>query len=174
MKKPFLIFVTPLFLALSLICGCENSSECKLGEGPGAAPAPPKREGPSDVVPLSDDDFEEKIGKGIVLVDFYADWCPPCRMMAPFLEEFATEMKGEMTTAKLNVDDNKKTARKCGITAMPTLIVFVDGKPTKTQIGAFRSKEEIREFVATVLKEHGGKKEEETKEPDAQPSGASG
>ena len=71
-----------------------------------------------------------------VVVDFWAEWCGPCKMIAPALEEIATEFNGKVKIAKLNVDENQQTAMKYGVRSIPTLIMFKDGAPAATQIGA--------------------------------------
>ncbi|WP_407048588.1 thioredoxin TrxA [Methyloraptor flagellatus] len=72
-----------------------------------------------------------------VLVDFWAEWCGPCKMIAPSLDEISTEMKGKVTIAKLNIDENPNIAVKYGVRSIPTLILFKDGKPAATQVGAW-------------------------------------
>lgn len=81
-----------------------------------------------------------------VLVDFYADWCGPCRMMAPAVEELAEEMAGEAVIGKLNVDDNGEIAMQYGVMSIPTLIVFKNGQAVKKAIGV-QSKEVIQEML---------------------------
>lgn len=71
-----------------------------------------------------------------VVVDFWAEWCGPCKMIAPLLEEIATEQAGKVRIAKLNVDDNPDVARRFEVMSIPTLIVFRDGAPAKRLIGA--------------------------------------
>ncbi len=71
-----------------------------------------------------------------VLVDYWAEWCGPCRMIAPALEEIATEMAGKVKVVKLNIDENPGAAMKFGVRSIPTLIVFKDGKPAAMQVGA--------------------------------------
>ncbi|MGB2813504.1 MAG: thioredoxin [Dehalococcoidales bacterium] len=85
-----------------------------------------------------------------VLVDFWAVWCGPCRMVAPVVEELAGEYEGKVTMAKLNVDENPKTASQYGIMSIPTLFIFKDGAPVSNIIG-FRPKAELKKSIDAVL-----------------------
>jgi thioredoxin 1 len=85
-----------------------------------------------------------------VVVDFWAEWCGPCRMIAPALEEIATEMKGKVKVAKLNVDENPGVASKYGIRSIPTLLIFKGGKTVATKIGAGPKTELSRWISASV------------------------
>jgi thioredoxin 1 len=87
---------------------------------------------------LTDATFDEEIGAAteVVVVDFWAEWCGPCKMIAPILDEIATEQAGKVIIAKLNVDDNPEIARRFDVMSIPTLIVFKDGEPAKRMIGA--------------------------------------
>jgi thioredoxin 1 len=85
-----------------------------------------------------------------VVVDFWAEWCGPCRMIAPALEEIATEMKGKVKIAKLNVDENPGIASKLGIRSIPTLMVFKGGKQVATKTGAGPKSELTRWISAAV------------------------
>ncbi|WP_075220336.1 thioredoxin TrxA [Acuticoccus yangtzensis] len=71
-----------------------------------------------------------------VVVDFWAEWCGPCKMIAPALDEIAAEMEGKVKIAKLNIDENQETVMKYGIRSIPTLIMFKNGEPAATQVGA--------------------------------------
>ena len=101
---------------------------------------------------LTDATFDEAIGSasGPVLVDFWAEWCGPCKMIAPILDEIATEQAGKVKIAKLNIDDNPDAARRFDVMSIPTLILFEDGVPKKKLIGA-KGKgqllEELSEFI---------------------------
>jgi thioredoxin len=87
---------------------------------------------------LTDTTFDETIGSATetVVVDFWAEWCGPCKMIAPILEEIADEHAGKLTVAKLNVDDNPDIARRFDVMSIPTLIVFKDGSAQKRLVGA--------------------------------------
>ncbi|MEM3885271.1 MAG: thioredoxin [Nitrososphaerota archaeon] len=92
---------------------------------------------PSEPVTLTDENFDSFISSNrLAVVDFWAEWCAPCRMLAPVIKELAKEYAGKITFGKLNVDENPKTAMKFGIMSIPTLIVFKDGQPVDMIIGA--------------------------------------
>jgi thioredoxin 1 len=93
---------------------------------------------------VSDQDFEEKVLRSDkpVLVDFWAEWCVPCHMVSPVVEDIARENEERLAVAKLNVDDNPETSRKFGVLSIPTLIVFKDGQEKARVVGA-RAKEAI-------------------------------
>jgi thioredoxin 1 len=101
---------------------------------------------------VNDADFEQTVlqSKTPVLVDFWAPWCRPCIMVAPILDELAEEYAGRITIARLDVDQNAKTAVKYGIMAIPNLIIFKDGKPA-SQIVGYRPKEELKRSLDAVL-----------------------
>ena len=87
---------------------------------------------------LTDATFDEEIAGSAepVLVDFWAEWCGPCKMIAPILDEIASEHAGKLSIAKLNVDENPDVARRYDVMSIPTLIVFKDGAPQKRLVGA--------------------------------------
>ena len=89
-------------------------------------------------MPVTDQDFQQIIGDAEVpvIVDFYADWCGPCKMMAPVFDDFARAHMGEALVAKLDTDRNQVTARRYDVRGIPTLIVFRDGKEAARQVGA--------------------------------------
>jgi len=91
-----------------------------------------------DVVVLTDDNWKKEVmeADGPVLVDFWAEWCPPCRMIAPSIEALATAYTGRARVGKLNVDENPVVAQTFGIRSIPTLLVFKGGKVVDQQIGA--------------------------------------
>ena len=91
-----------------------------------------------DILTVSDATFDETVvgSDTPVVVDFWAEWCGPCKMIAPTLEEIAAENRGKLSIAKLNVDDNPETARRFDVMSIPTLIVFQNGVAKKRLVGA--------------------------------------
>ncbi|MEO3946891.1 thioredoxin [Gorillibacterium sp. CAU 1737] len=99
------------------------------------------------IVNVSDQTFGAEVeGKGTVLVDFWAPWCGPCKMIAPVLEELDQEIGDSIKIAKLNVDDNPESASRFGVMSIPTLIVFKDGQPVDKVVG-FQSKDALKNVV---------------------------
>lgn len=100
---------------------------------------------------LNQQNFDSAIADNTspILVDFWAEWCGPCKMIAPVLEEIATEQRGKSVIAKVNIDDSPELAARFGITAIPTLIVFKDGQPVRTLRGV-QSRREITAALAGV------------------------
>jgi len=92
----------------------------------------------NEVIALSQASFEEEVLKsmGAVLVDFWAEWCGPCKMIAPIVEELAQDYQGRLKVCKLNVDEEREIAANYGIRSIPTLILFKGGKPVEQIIGA--------------------------------------
>ncbi len=87
---------------------------------------------------ITDDSFASDVlnADGPVLVDFWAEWCGPCKMIGPSLEEISDELAGKVTIAKINIDDNPDTPGKYGVRGIPTMILFKDGAPAATKVGA--------------------------------------
>ncbi|HEY8435606.1 MAG TPA: thioredoxin [Haloplasmataceae bacterium] len=102
-------------------------------------------------VHVTDATFEEEIKVGKTLVDFWAPWCGPCRMLGPVIEELAQEFEGKIKIAKLNVDENPITASRFGVMSIPTMIYFEDGKPIE-QIVGFYPKPVLKEYLESKLK----------------------
>jgi len=102
---------------------------------------------------VSDQDFDTKVVKSDtpVLVDFWAPWCGPCRAIAPVVEQLAGEYEGKVTFAKLNTDDNQRTAIKLGVMAIPTLIMFKDGNEVARITGAQNARANIKRAVDSVI-----------------------
>ena len=101
---------------------------------------------------VSDSNFESAVLKaeGPVLVDFWAEWCGPCKIIAPFLEDLAADRTGKLTVAKVNIDENPQTPMKYGVRGIPTMILFKDGQVAATKIGAL-PKSKLYEWVESVL-----------------------
>ena len=87
------------------------------------------------LVLLNDKNFNKQIHRGVVLVDFWAPWCGPCKMIAPVVSELADQFEGKARIGKSNVDENKVTAAEYGVRSIPTLILFKDGEPVKQFVG---------------------------------------
>lgn len=106
----------------------------------------------SDIVYVTDDSFEQDVLKSDipVLVDYWAEWCGPCKMIAPILEEIVGEYAGKLTVAKLNIDENSGTPPKYGIRGIPTLMIFKNGDVEATKVGAL-SKSQLTAFIDSNL-----------------------
>jgi len=92
----------------------------------------------ASTITVTDATFDEEVKGSVepVLVDFWADWCGPCKMIAPVLEELATERQGSLKVAKLNIDDNRQVTTRFDVQSIPTLILFKDGEPVVRMVGA--------------------------------------
>lgn len=98
------------------------------------------------IVNATDENFKAETGEGVVLVDFWAPWCGPCKMIAPVLEELDGELGDKMKIAKVNVDENQDTASQFGVMSIPTLIVMKDGEVVDKTVG-FQPKEALADLV---------------------------
>ncbi|MFY0678729.1 MAG: thioredoxin TrxA [Neptuniibacter sp.] len=105
-----------------------------------------------NIVNVTDASFEEEVVKaeGAVLVDYWAEWCGPCKMIAPVLEEIAKEYDGQLKICKLNIDENNETPPKFGIRGIPTLMLFKGGNVEATKVGAL-SKSQLAAFIEANL-----------------------
>ncbi len=104
------------------------------------------------IVYVTDDSFESEVlqSEGTVLVDYWADWCGPCKMIAPILDEIAEEYAERLKVAKLNIDENPNTPPKYGIRGIPTLMLFKNGNVEATKVGAV-SKSQLAAFIDSNL-----------------------
>jgi thioredoxin 1 len=100
---------------------------------------------------VTEDNFDNEIKNGVVLVDFYADWCGPCRMIAPHLEALSKEMQGQVSIVKVDVDHAQTVASNYQVTSIPTLILFRDGKEAGRVVGVLNAKA-LKDFVLSAKK----------------------
>lgn len=104
------------------------------------------------VLHVSDADFNDAVIKSTspVLLDYWAEWCGPCKMIAPILDEVAADYKGRLTVAKLNIDENPKTPQQYGVRGIPTLMIFKNGEVEATKVGAL-TKSQLSAFIDSNL-----------------------
>ena len=99
---------------------------------------------------LNDDNFENEVSKGVTLVDFYADWCGPCRMMTPIMDELAKEMQGKVKIAKLDIETAQKVTSNFNVTSIPTIILFKDGSEIDRVVGV-RDKDFLKKILTKAI-----------------------
>lgn len=99
---------------------------------------------------LDDSNFSHSIANGVTLVDFFADWCGPCKMVAPIMEQLGAELKGKATIAKLDIDQASETTSTFQVTSIPTIILFKDGKEVKRVVGV-RDKQTLAAMITSVI-----------------------
>ncbi|NGX41819.1 MAG: Thioredoxin [Chlamydiae bacterium] len=144
--------VTLSFLAVSLLFGSFHS-QVIAGENPAIKQVVLDGKGKTQsayVEKMNDTNFEAVIANGVVIVDFYADWCGPCKRFAPTFEKVAEEMYGTVAFGKLNVDEGVDASRSYKVSSIPTLILFKDGQEVKRRVGGCSAKELIV-FIQAAL-----------------------
>ena len=103
------------------------------------------------LINITDEEFEDSILKnsGVCLVDFWAEWCGPCKQISPILEEIASEENNDVTIAKINIDENPRVATDYGIRSIPTMLLFVNGELKGTKVGA-QPKQELNDWIKST------------------------
>jgi len=106
----------------------------------------------SNVIHVTDGDFEQVVLKaaGPVLVDYWAEWCGPCKMIAPILDELSKDYEGKLTVVKINIDENPQTPQRYGVRGIPTLMIFKSGEVDATKVGAL-PKGQLADFIDSNL-----------------------
>ncbi len=99
---------------------------------------------------FNDNNFESEIAQGVTLVDFYADWCGPCRMMEPVIDELAEELSGKAKIGKLDIETSQKTTSSYNVTSIPTMILFKDSVEVKRIVGV-KDKDSLKEIILSEI-----------------------
>jgi thioredoxin 1 len=102
------------------------------------------------VAHITDTEFQDTVAKGVTLVDFWAPWCGPCRMIAPILDELAGELKDKARIVKINVDENPQVASQFGVMSIPTLLLFKNGKKVDQRVGG-QAKPQLKAFIEQAI-----------------------
>jgi len=140
---------------LCLLTGCgrrEQGTSSQSATAPSKAPAPPESASTATEASIlhikNKADFEQRVlnAQGLFLVDFYADWCPPCKMLAPVLEELSAEMGGALTIVKVDVDGNRELAQQYKVRSIPLLLLITSGKVAGSQLG-YRDKADLKAWI---------------------------
>lgn len=133
--KIFGLAIAALFVSLSLVSFVNQSNNALKAE-----------ESNSKVEILNTNNFDDEISEGIVLVDFWATWCRPCRIQGPIVEDLADEVGEGVTIAKLDVDKNRAVSSKYRVRSIPTIIIFKDGKPVERLVGV-QQKSKLKSLI---------------------------
>lgn len=99
---------------------------------------------------FTDDNFVSEVAKGVTLVDFHADWCGPCRMMSPIIDEIAEQLSGKVKVGKLDIDASQKTTATLQVTSIPTVILFKDGKEVNRVVG-LRDADTLKKMIQAAV-----------------------
>lgn len=102
------------------------------------------------ILNLDEENFNDETAKGVTLVDFFADWCGPCKMIAPIVEELAKEMAGRAKVGKLDIEESQNITAKYGVTSIPTIILFKDGEEVNRVVGV-RDKDALQSLIEEAL-----------------------
>jgi len=150
-------------VVVAVLCGVLFLAGCSKKTPPAENPKPsgnqesspaPSSAPATEVVVLNEANFDSQIGQGVVLVDFWAAWCGPCKIQGPIVEQVAKQISGAAKIAKLDVDAAKKIAQRFSIDSIPTLIVFKDGKPVQQFVGITQA-ETLVSAIQAALKPQG-------------------
>ena len=134
-------------IGVALLCGAAFVAGCSTKTPAEKSSA---SSGSSQVITLDDANFDAQVANGVVLVDFWATWCAPCKMQGPIVEEVATQVRGKAKVAKLDVDAARKIAQRFDIRGIPTLIVFRNGTPGRRFVGLTEAEKLVSAIEASL------------------------
>ena len=148
------MIIVAVLCGVSFLAGCSKKTppaeNAQASESRESSPAP----SPSvEVMALNETNFDSQIGQGVVLVDFWAAWCGPCKIQGPIVEQVARQIGGAAKVAKLDVDAAPNVAQRFGISSIPTLIVFKDGKPVQQFVGITQAEKLVSAVQAALKRE---------------------